>query len=117
MNSHLVVAPVGATFTPRLICTTGDRLIHPSDGRNDLARIVVRWARTWVPETWPARQYFAALGIGDDENPCYTDEDVAGWLLLPPRPDSLAWRVRSGELDVTTALTAEAEAWPASPVK
>ena len=112
MNTELVVAPLGATYTPRLICTTGDRLIHPADGRNDLARIVVRWARAWVPETWPARQYFAALGIGDDENPCYHDEDVIGWHLLQPRPDSLAWRVRSGEIDVTTALTAEAEAWP-----
>jgi hypothetical protein len=112
MNRHLEVAPVGAAFTERLICMTGDRLIHPADRRNDLARIVVRWARFWVPETWWARQYFSALGIGDDESPCYTDEDVAGWRLLEPRPDSLAWRVRSGEIDVTTALTAEAEAWP-----
>jgi hypothetical protein len=112
MNRHLEVAPVGAAFTARLICMTGDRLIHPADRRNDLARIVVRWARYWVPETWSARQYFTALGIGDDENPCYTDEDVSGWRLLEPRPDSLAWRVRSGEIDVTTALTAEAEAWP-----
>ncbi len=112
MNERLVVAPVGAAFTPRLICTTGDRLIHPVDRHNDLARIVVRWARAWVPETWPARKYFTALGIGDDENPSYTDEDVSGWRLLQPRPGSLAWRVRSGEIDVATALTAEAEAWP-----
>ncbi|MEV6627381.1 hypothetical protein AB0M83_33170 [Amycolatopsis sp. NPDC051106] len=112
MNRHLEVAPVGAAFTARLVCMTGDRLIHPADRRNDLARIVVRWARYWVPETWSARQYFTALGIGDDENPCYADEDVSGWRLLEPRPDSLAWRVRSGEIDVTTALTAEAEAWP-----
>jgi hypothetical protein len=112
MNDRLVVAPVGATFTPHLICITGDRLIHPADGNNDLARIVVRWARAWVPETWPAREYFTALGIGDDEKPCYTDEDVVGWRLLEPGHGSLAWRVRSGEIDVTTALTAEAEAWP-----
>ncbi len=73
---------------------------------------MVRWARTWVPETWPARQYFTSLGIGDDENPFYTDNDVAGWLLMQPQPGSLAWRVRSREIDVATALTAEAEAWP-----
>ncbi len=112
MNDSQIVAPLGAAFTSRLVCTAGDRLIHPADSHNDLARIVVRWARTWVPETWPARQYFSSLGIGEDENPCYSDKDVAGWLLLQPRPGSLAWRVRSGEIDVATALTAEAEAWP-----
>ncbi|MFI9450128.1 hypothetical protein [Amycolatopsis sp. NPDC052450] len=112
MNDQLMAAPVGAAFTSRLVCLAGDRLIHPADGRNDLARIVVRWARRWVAETWAARQYFEALGIGDLENPCYTDEDVAGWLLLEPRQGSLAWRVRSGEIEIATALTAEAEAWP-----
>lgn len=113
VNDQLLAAPVGAAFTARLVCLTGDRLIHPADSRNDLARIVVRWARRWVPETWPARQYFEALGVGDVENPCYTDDAVAGWLLLEPRPESLAWRVRSGEIEIATALTAEAEAWPA----
>lgn len=104
--------PLGTAYTPRLIRTAGDRLIHPADTHNDLARIVVRWAHGWVPETWPARRYFTALGIGDDESPCYTDDDVVGWLFIRPRFPSLAWRVRSGEIDVATALTAEAEAWP-----
>ncbi|KFU76678.1 hypothetical protein SAMN04489729_7900 [Amycolatopsis lurida] len=112
MNNHLVAAPLGAAYTPRLVCTTGDRLIHPADSRNDLARIVVRWARRWVPETWPAREYFDALGIGDAEVPCYDDESVTGWLLMEPQPDSLAWQVRTGRIDIATALTAEAEAWP-----
>ncbi|WP_410663520.1 hypothetical protein [Amycolatopsis sp. lyj-84] len=112
MNDRHVIAPLGAAFTPRLICMAGDRLIHPADSNNDLARIVVRWARAWTAETWPARQYFTSLGTGDDENPCYSDNDVAGWLLMQPQPGSLAWRVRSREIDVATALTAEAEAWP-----
>ncbi|WET80999.1 hypothetical protein P3102_07120 [Amycolatopsis sp. QT-25] len=112
MTDQLVTAPTGAAFTSQLVCTTGDRLIHPADGRNDLARIVVRWARRWVPETWPAREYFDALGVGDPDSPCYDDEAVMGWLLLEPQPNSLAWQVRTGRIDITTALTAEAEAWP-----
>jgi hypothetical protein len=104
--------PIGAQYSPRLICTAGDRLIHPADRPNDLARVVVRWAKAWMPETWPARQYFAALGIGDHKNPCYADQDVDGWLLLQPRPGSLAEQVRSGKVDVATALAAEAEVWP-----
>lgn len=112
MDSHLVIGAPGAAYTPRLVAITGDRLIHPADARNDLARIVLRWARAWVPETWAARQYFASLGIGDDESPRYTDRDVTGWLLLRPQPGSLASQVRSSELDVATALAAEAEAWP-----
>ncbi|OAP21793.1 hypothetical protein A4R44_07250 [Amycolatopsis sp. M39] len=86
MDSHLMIGAPGATYTPRLVAIAGDRLIHPADPRNDLARIVLRWERAWVPETWAARQYFAALGIGDDEAPRYTDQDVTGWLLLQPRP-------------------------------
>ncbi|MBN9743651.1 hypothetical protein DMP23_21660 [Amycolatopsis sp. A1MSW2902] len=113
MDSHLMIGAPGATYTPRLVAIAGDRLIHPADPRNDLARIVLRWERAWVPETWAARQYFAALGIGDDEAPRYTDQDVTGWLLLQPRPGTLAAQVRSSELDVATALAAEAEAWPA----
>jgi hypothetical protein len=31
--------------------------------------------------------------------------------LLEPQATSLAWRVRAGEVDVTTALSAEALAW------
>ncbi|RSN16428.1 hypothetical protein DMC63_23095 [Streptomyces sp. WAC 05977] len=112
MPEQHLIAPLGAAFSNRLICTAGDRLIHPADNNNELARIVTRWSRAWVPETWAARQYFTALGIGDDENPRYTDEHVVGWLLIQPRPDSLAWRVRTGAIDVTTALTVEAEAWP-----
>ncbi|WP_410651400.1 hypothetical protein [Amycolatopsis sp. cmx-4-54] len=112
MNNQLVAAPLGAAYTSRLVCTAGDRLIHPADSRNDLARIVVRWARRWVPETWPAREYFDALGIGDAESPYYDDDAVTGWLLVEPRPDSLAWQVRTGQIDIATALTAEAEAWP-----
>ncbi|RJQ88474.1 hypothetical protein [Amycolatopsis panacis] len=111
MNSNLVDAP-GAPYTSRLVAITGDRLIHPADTQNDLARIVLRWARGWVPETWAARQYFAYCGAGDGESPRYADQDVAGWLLLRPQPGSLASRVRSNELDVATALAAEAEAWP-----
>ncbi|MGW4485653.1 hypothetical protein ACWEOE_17660 [Amycolatopsis sp. NPDC004368] len=108
----LAISAPGVTYTPRLVAIAGDRLIHPADSQNDLARIVLRWARCWVPETWAARQYFAALGVGDDESPCYTDEHVTGWRLLLPRAGSLAWQVRSGELEVATALAAEAEAWP-----
>ncbi len=107
-----MLASTGPAFSPRLICIAGDRLMHPADMRNDLARIVVRWSLGWVPETWPARQYFLALGIGDDEEPSCTDQDVVGWRLLEPRATSLAWRVRADEVDVTTALTAEALAWP-----
>ncbi|WP_344860519.1 hypothetical protein [Amycolatopsis ultiminotia] len=107
----MIGAP-GVTYTASLVAITGDRLIHPSDAQNDLARIVVRWARAWAPETWAARQYFAALGIGDDEEPRYTDRDVTGWLLLRPQLGSLASQVRSSTLDVATALAAEAEAWP-----
>ncbi|OXM56130.1 hypothetical protein CFP71_14990 [Amycolatopsis thailandensis] len=112
MSDKPMVAPLGAAFTSNMICTSGDRLIHPADRNNDLARIVVRWARMWVPDTWPARRYFTSLGIGDDENPCYADKEVEGWLLVQPWPESLAWRVRSGDIDIATALTAEAEAWP-----
>lgn len=112
MSDKPIVAPLGAAFTSSMICTNGDRLVHPADGPNDLARIVVRWARVWVPDTWPARRYFASLGIGDEESPQYTDKDVEGWLLTQPRLDSLAWHVRSGDIDIATALTAEAEAWP-----
>ncbi|MDT8911936.1 hypothetical protein [Amycolatopsis sp. PS_44_ISF1] len=112
MESHLLIGAPGAIYTARLVAITGDRLIHPADAQNDLARIVLRWARAWVPETWAARRHFDALGIGDGESPQYADRDVTGWLLLRPQPESLAAQVRSNRLDVATALAAEAEAWP-----
>lgn len=112
MADYLTVTAPGDTYTPALIPITGDRLIHPADVPNDLARIVLRWGRNWVPQTWAAREHFTGLGLPDGDPPTYPDEQVRGWLFLPPQADSLAARVRSGELDVATALSVEAEAWP-----
>ncbi|WP_410574363.1 hypothetical protein [Amycolatopsis sp. cmx-4-61] len=106
------LVPPGVAFSPRLICISGDRLIHPSDNLGDEARIVVRLARGWLPETWRAHRHFTDRGAAGREKRCYSDDDVTGWLLLDPRPGSLAWQVRMGKLDITTALTAEAEIWP-----
>lgn len=113
MADYLTVTAPGATYTPQLIPITGDRLIHPADVPNDLARIVLRWGRSWVPQTYAARDHFASLGLGEGEPPRYGDDQVRGWLFLPAEPESLADQVRSGALDVATALSVEAEAWPA----
>ena len=113
MTDYLTVTAPGATYTPQLIPITGDRLIHPADVPNDLARIVLRWGRHWVPQTLAARDHFAALGFAGGEPTRYSDKLVTGWRFLPAEPDSLAARVRSGELDVATALSVEAEVWPA----
>ncbi|ASR38138.1 hypothetical protein BAY61_27520 [Prauserella marina] len=114
MSDHLTIAAPGARYSSQLVPITGDRLIYPSDLQSDAARIVLRWGRRWAPQTWAARAHFAKQGHGnltDEVTPTYSDELVTGWLLLPPEPASLAARVRSGELDVATALCVEAEAW------
>jgi hypothetical protein len=112
MSDYLTVAAPGVPFTARLVPITGDRLIHPSDVQNELARIVLRWGPDWLPRTWATREYFLCRGAGEGDPPRYTDEHVRGWLLLPPEPESLAAKVRTGEIDVATALCVEAEAWP-----
>jgi hypothetical protein len=107
----LTITAPGVPFSSRIVAITGDRLIHPHDLPSDIARIVLRWGPRWLPHTGTARQYFAARGFTDDE-PSYRNHDVTGWLLLPPQPGSLAEQVRSGHLDIATALSAEALAWP-----
>ncbi|QWF77804.1 hypothetical protein [Amycolatopsis sp. CA-230715] len=112
MSDHLLVAAPGARFTTSTVPITGDRLIHPRDVPNDLARIVVRWARTWLPYTAAARDHFDRLERSLGTRTRYADSEVLGWLFLTPEDGSLAAKVRSGEIEAATALCAESEAWP-----
>ncbi|GAB2769845.1 hypothetical protein [Amycolatopsis magusensis] len=112
MFDHLSVSAPGAVFTARLLPITGDRLIHPADRQNELGRIVLRWGRQWIAQTWAAGEHFRILGAGSGEPPRYEDKHVRGWLFLRPEIGSLAEKVRTGEIDVATALCVEAEAWP-----
>lgn len=114
MTDYLTVTAPGAAFTPRLIPVTGDRLVHPADRENELARIVIRWGRGWIAETQRTRDFFKRVGTGEGDPPRYGDRAVLGWLFLSPQKGSLAEKVRSGEIDIATALSVEAEAWPES---
>ncbi|GAA1949214.1 hypothetical protein [Amycolatopsis minnesotensis] len=111
MSDYLLLTAPGATYTPKLVALTGDRLIHPRDVPSDIARIVIRWGRAWWPHTIAARNHFTKTS-GDDGGRGYCDRQVSGWLFLSPDDGSLAGKVRSGELDVATALSVEAEVWP-----
>ena len=111
MNNRFTLPAYGYRYTRGVVPITGDRLLHPEDRENDLARIVQRWGRHWAAATWPAKEHFAKLGRGSGDPPLHTDADVAGWIFLNPAAGSLAEQVRTGEVDVATALSAEAEAW------
>ncbi|WP_158883510.1 hypothetical protein [Amycolatopsis anabasis] len=110
MDTLTIYAP-GIPFDWRVTPVTGDRLIHPADQPNEIGRIVLRWGPVWVPQTKTASDYFAKRRR-EGEDIFGTDAEVAGWLMLRPESGSLADMVRSGDIDVATALSAEAEVWP-----
>lgn len=115
VSTNLTIASPGVPFTSRVVAITGDRLIHPRDIQSDLARVVLRWGPRWLPQTETAQRYFARQGFSEDDS-FYRDRDVTGWPLLPPEPGSLAEQVRTGRLDIATALSAEAVAWPSGDI-